>query len=90
MHLKHIRRQVGSDRDNPRHDRRSLKNVADPPWHTNAVGGGGRIINAGLDKPDEGVQRPNGPVSAKRLRHVPLERGYPPDANRAGKGQSSR
>jgi hypothetical protein len=39
MQLKHILRQVEPDRDNLRHDRSPLWILADPPWHTDAVGG---------------------------------------------------
>lgn len=37
--LKHILRQIEPDRDNLRHDRSPLWILADPPWHTDAVGG---------------------------------------------------
>src|SRR5690554_1315789 len=39
VNLKHILRQIESDRDNLRHDRSPLWIIADPPWHTEAVGG---------------------------------------------------
>ena len=39
MDLKYILRQIESDRDNLRHDRSLLSILADPPWHTVAVGG---------------------------------------------------
>lgn len=45
MRLKHILRKVDPDRGNLRHDRSPLWILADPPWHTDAVGGGGYIIN---------------------------------------------
>jgi hypothetical protein len=38
--------RVEPDRDNLRHDGAPLWSVAVPPWHTDAVGGGGHIINA--------------------------------------------
>ena len=36
--LKHILRQVEADCDNLRHDRSPMRILADPPWHTDAVG----------------------------------------------------
>jgi hypothetical protein len=39
MHLKHSLRQIEPDGDNLRHDRSPLWIVADPPWHSDAVGG---------------------------------------------------
>ncbi len=45
MNLKNVLRQIEPDRDNLRHDRSPLWIVADPPWHTEAVGGG-HIIRA--------------------------------------------
>jgi hypothetical protein len=45
MGLKHILRQIESDRDNLRHDRSALWILTDPPWHIDAAGGG-YIINA--------------------------------------------
>jgi len=39
MDLKHILRQIESDRDNLRHDRSPLWILADPPWHRDAVCG---------------------------------------------------
>ena len=39
MNLKHILRQIEPDRNNLRHDRPPLWIIADPPWHTHAVGG---------------------------------------------------
>lgn len=44
--LKHILRQIESERDNLRRDRSPLWIRADPPWHTDAVGGG-YIVRAG-------------------------------------------
>jgi len=34
----HILRQIESDCDNLRHDRSPMRIIADPPWHTDAVG----------------------------------------------------
>lgn len=45
MRLKHMLRQIKPDSDNLRHDRSPLWILADPPWHTDAVGGG-HIIRA--------------------------------------------
>lgn len=39
MRLKHSLRQVEPDRGNLQHDRSPLWIVADPPWHSDAVGG---------------------------------------------------
>ena len=39
MCLKHILRQIEPDSDNLRHDRSPMWILADPPWHTDAVGG---------------------------------------------------
>jgi hypothetical protein len=39
MQLEYILLQIGSDRDNLRHDRSPLWIVADPPWHIDAAGG---------------------------------------------------
>lgn len=39
MQMKHILRQIEPDRGNLRHDRPPSWIVADPPWHTDAVGG---------------------------------------------------
>ena len=39
MHLEHILRQIEPDSGNLRHDRSSLWILADPPWHSDAVGG---------------------------------------------------
>ena len=45
VNLKHILRQIEPDRDNLRYDRSPLWIVANPPWHTDAVGGGGHSIS---------------------------------------------
>jgi hypothetical protein len=39
MDLKHSLRQIEPDRGNLRHDRSPLWTLADPPWHSDAVGG---------------------------------------------------
>lgn len=39
MSLKQVLSQIEPDRDNLRHDRSPLWIIADPPWHTDAVGG---------------------------------------------------
>ena len=45
MRLKHSLRQVEPDRDNLRHDPSPLGIVADPPWHSDAIGDG-HVIKA--------------------------------------------
>ncbi len=39
MHLKHVLRQIEADCGNFLHDRPPMWNVANPPWHIDAIGG---------------------------------------------------